>query len=249
MTVTQKALSAWTEVTDWSVGDYVPLVIDVATTPKSRRISHANLLAHLKSPIVATQTSVTGVFHQLLNNGGAAESRVCVLLGENANTANAIVAYWSAAAIPAAGAVRPAMMEFVANSGASGGMNFYCAHASAVITWAIGTADEDLRFDARGNVMLGCTAAGTSAVSTLVLATKTAPSTSPADAAQMYSADQTGGNACLHARSEAGHIVKLFSAANIADPSGGTTKDAEARSAIAAILNLLEANGLMLAAA
>ena len=95
----------------------------------------------------------------------------------------------------------------------------------------------------KGNVGIGATAAGTSAVKALVHATGTAPASSPADAYQMYSADQTAGNACPHIRTEAGQIVKIYQAAHIADPSGGATVDTEARAAIVSILAALEAFG------
>lgn len=61
-----------------------------------------------------------------------------------------------------------------------------------------------------GNVGLGQATFGTSATRTFAMATGTAPSTSPADAFQMYSADQAAGNACPHIRTENGGIVKLY---------------------------------------
>jgi hypothetical protein len=59
----------------------------------------------------------------------------------------------------------------------------------------------------------------------------------------MYSADQAAGNACAHFRTELGSIIKLYQQTHIADPTGGTP-DAEARTAINAILVLLENAGL-----
>lgn len=61
-----------------------------------------------------------------------------------------------------------------------------------------------------------------------------------------YSADQVAGNACPHFMTEAGQIIKLFSANNVAQPTGGATQDTECRTAVNAILALLQANGLML---
>lgn len=112
-----------------------------------------------------------------------------------------------------------------------------------------GTTGKVLIFpDSIGNVGIGQSTFGTDANKVLALATGAAPSTSPADCFQFYSADQAAGNACPHIRTENGSIVKLFQASLIADPSGGGTQDAEARTAINSILDLLIANGLMAAA-
>jgi len=96
------------------------------------------------------------------------------------------------------------------------------------------------RIDDQGNCGLGITSFGTSAAKVFSIGTGTAPGSSIADSFQIYSADQTAGNACLHTRSEAGHIVKLYRQAHIADPTGGATMDTEARTAINAILVVLE---------
>jgi hypothetical protein len=64
-----------------------------------------------------------------------------------------------------------------------------------------------------GNTGIGQATFGTSATKTLAIATGTAPSTSPTDAFQIYSADQAAGNACLHTRTEGGAIIKLFQGA------------------------------------
>lgn len=105
------------------------------------------------------------------------------------------------------------------------------------------TPVEVVRITNAGNVRIGSTAAaGTNATKTLVIETGTATSTSPSDATQLYSADQTAGNACLHARSELGHIVKLYqSMAHVADP----TNDGETQAAVATIIDGLKALGLM----
>lgn len=68
-----------------------------------------------------------------------------------------------------------------------------------------------------------------------------------ADSFAMYSADQTAGNAAPHFVTEGGDTIVLFTSAFIADPTGGTP-DAEARTAINAILDILVATGLMAAA-
>lgn len=67
------------------------------------------------------------------------------------------------------------------------------------------------------------------------------------DSFAMYATDQTAGNAAPTFKTENGQIVKLFTSAFIADPTGGTP-DAEARTAINAILDILIATGLMAAA-
>jgi hypothetical protein len=99
-----------------------------------------------------------------------------------------------------------------------------------------------------GNVQIGAVPVGTNGVRNLTIGSGTAPSSSPADAAALYVADQAAGNACVHIRTEGGAVIKLYQQALIADPSGGGTQDAEARTAINSILDLLENNGLMAAA-
>jgi hypothetical protein len=84
-----------------------------------------------------------------------------------------------------------------------------------ILAQTIGTTNWSLYVDGGnsyfgGSVGIGQTTFGTSATSTLAMATGTAPSTSPADAFQMYSADQAAGNACPHIRTENGGIVKLY---------------------------------------
>jgi|GEM_PF-6286646 len=71
------------------------------------------------------------------------------------------------------------------------------------------------------------------------------PTSGPADMFQMYSADIAPGNAAPHFRTEAGAVIKLYQQAHIADPSGGSTQDTEARTAINAILAALENAGLL----
>jgi len=61
-----------------------------------------------------------------------------------------------------------------------------------------------------GNLGLGQTTFGTSATKTLAIGSGTAPTTSPADAFQMYSADITAGNAAAHFRTENGAVIKLY---------------------------------------
>ena len=61
-----------------------------------------------------------------------------------------------------------------------------------------------------GNLGIGHSAFGTSATKTISVNSGTAPSTSPADAFQLYSADITAGNAAPHFRTENGGIIKLY---------------------------------------
>ena len=97
-----------------------------------------------------------------------------------------------------------------------------------------------------GDIGIGQSTFGTNATKTLALGTGVAPTTSPADCFQMYSADQVAGNACPHIRTENGAIVKLYQQALVADPAGQANDlDSEARTAINAILDILENNGLM----
>ena len=89
------------------------------------------------------------------------------------------------------------------------------------------------------------TALGTSAKGFLGIKNNTAPSTSPADMFQAYSADQVAGNACPFIRTENGAIVKIFQGALIADATGGAIIDSEARTALNALLARIRAHGLI----
>ena len=61
-----------------------------------------------------------------------------------------------------------------------------------------------------GNVGIAQTTFGASANRTLAISTGTAPSTSPADCFQLYSADITAGNAAAHFRTEGGAVIKVY---------------------------------------
>ena len=61
-----------------------------------------------------------------------------------------------------------------------------------------------------GNLGIGHNGFGTSATRTLSVLSGTAPSTSPADSFQMYSADVVAGNAAPHFRTENGAVIKLY---------------------------------------
>lgn len=84
----------------------------------------------------------------------------------------------------------------------------------SVLRYAVGglTAEAGpALLDASGNLILGSVTPGTAAVRTLVLASGTAPTTSPADAVQLWVADRaaTAGKGSLHIRTEDGtsHIL------------------------------------------
>jgi hypothetical protein len=61
-----------------------------------------------------------------------------------------------------------------------------------------------------GNFGIGGATFGTSATRTLAVTSGTAPSTSPADRFQLYSADVVAGNAAPHFRTENGAVIKLY---------------------------------------
>jgi hypothetical protein len=61
-----------------------------------------------------------------------------------------------------------------------------------------------------GNFGVNVMTFGTSATNTIAIANGVAPTTSPADAFQQYSADITVGNAAPHFRTEVGDIIKLY---------------------------------------
>jgi hypothetical protein len=60
------------------------------------------------------------------------------------------------------------------------------------------------------NYLFAASSFGGSATRTLVVASGTAPTTSPADAAQLYVNDITAGNAAFHTRTENGAVIKLY---------------------------------------
>lgn len=69
--------------------------------------------------------------------------------------------------------------------------------------------------------------------------------TTTANQFKMWSKDIVAGNAAPHFITELGDIIKLYKQTLIADPSGGATVDSESRTAINAILDLIENTGLM----
>ena len=110
------------------------------------------------------------------------------------------------------------------------------------------SATSTLRLDSGGgsgtcNLVLGQGSIGTSGTNTFAQFTGTAPSTSPADLFQTYSADWNGaGTGTFHLRNEEGHTIKLFKGAALT-ASDGTLANAVTR--IGEIEARLQALGLL----
>lgn len=101
-----------------------------------------------------------------------------------------------------------------------------------------------------GSVGIGMVAFGTSAAKVIGIANGTAPSSSPADATQLYSLDYAAGDAGLHIRSETGAIHKFASVADlpalIVNESGAAAGDLRAESDTEANMILLDASADLL---
>lgn len=88
------------------------------------------------------------------------------------------------------------------------------------------------------NIAIGVNALGASAERAIGLTSGVAPTTFPADMAQMCVKDQTGGNACFHFFTELGQIIKLYQQAHIADAKVNyTTGDLDTEAEIIAAIN------------
>ena len=72
------------------------------------------------------------------------------------------------------------------------------------------TTDPIFTINSNGNFANGATTFGANAQFVFAHGNGTAPTTSPADAYQQYSADITAGNAAPHFRTENGNIIKLY---------------------------------------
>jgi hypothetical protein len=114
-------------------------------------------------------------------------------------------------------------------------LNFRVNGASGAFTTAV-------KMDVSGNVGVGQTTFGTNAAEVLAIGSGTAPTTSPANCFQMYSADIVAGHAAAHIRNENGTIVKLYQQTFIASPAADV---GELKTAVDAIRTLLSNNGLM----
>ena len=110
------------------------------------------------------------------------------------------------------------------------------------------------------NFAMGLTALGTNAANVIGIRIGTAPTSSPANCFQMYSADIAAGHAACHIRNENDTIIKLYQQAHIADATtqdiaGADTVDETKLesdlsgivSTINSILSALENNGLLAA--
>lgn len=102
----------------------------------------------------------------------------------------------------------------------------------------------------QGNVGIGTATFGTSATRELIMKTAAAPAGNVADCFQLYSDDQTAGNACPHVRTENGRIVKVYQVvdARIDDVITESEWDATNAGVLDAIRDALIANGMMAAA-
>jgi hypothetical protein len=81
------------------------------------------------------------------------------------------------------------------------------------------------KFEAnKGNFGIGQMTFGTNGTNVLAMATGVAPTTSPADCFQQYSADIVAGNAAPHFRTENGDIVKIYSIGGWGTPTGTLTR-------------------------
>lgn len=100
------------------------------------------------------------------------------------------------------------------------------------------------QLDVNYNILLGTSATvPASMVGGMAMLNGTAPSGNVTDQFSFYAADQAAGNSAPHFRTENGNIVKLFRGATIADASGGAIIDAEARTALNALLARMRVTG------
>lgn len=94
--------------------------------------------------------------------------------------------------------------------GNGGGTNYRIGQWSVSQVLTLGTASQPaLHITTAPNVGIRTSTFGTSAVGVLAIANGTAPSSSPADEFQLYSADSAAGDANAFARNEAGEVNRL----------------------------------------
>ncbi len=105
-----------------------------------------------------------------------------------------------------------------------------------------------LRLTSDQNVGIGLASFGTSAAKVLGMGSGTAPSTSPADAAQMWVADQAAGNACFNMRTENGAVLTLYRVVDARIDDTINSGDATTDGVIDAMRDALIALGFMAAA-
>jgi hypothetical protein len=86
---------------------------------------------------------------------------------------------------------------------------FYITTNNGIRIYPGGLAKPTVYFNKETSLGIGIETFGTSATKTLAIGTGTAPSDSPADSVQFYSADFAAGNACPYFRTENGTVIGL----------------------------------------
>lgn len=134
----------------------------------------------------------------------------------NANTTFQIASTVIAARIASSAAISN-IVESVSTAAAFQRSLFYgqttqIRHSGYNAIYCTANNGADCIFHVNGvsNIGVNISTWGTSATNTLAMLSGTAPTTSPADAFQLYSADITAGNAAPHFRTEGGAVVKLY---------------------------------------
>jgi hypothetical protein len=165
----------------------------------------------------------------LLNSGTGAAARQCIIRSDT--TGNLDIRYDSAGGllVRRGGTVKFQVTSSdvveVSSQLTAAGINNLDLRAgtdpTSLIVLRTGS-NERVRITNDGNLGLGQTSFGSSAAKVLAIGNGTAPGSSPADATQLYSADQAAGNACLHTRTEGGAIIKLFQGAALTSADGAT---------------------------
>jgi len=96
----------------------------------------------------------------------------------------------------------------------------------SILKFTVGAAADAFNITSDKNIGIGTTLFGTSAVTVLSMVNGTAPSTSPLNIFQMYSADIVADNAAPHFRAELGDVIKLFKGAVLTAPDTSITHTA-----------------------
>lgn len=93
--------------------------------------------------------------------------------------------------------------------------SYFVGFAASGSAGAIATHTTRFVFSSAGNLMMGGSSAfsvskGTGAVGCIYIGNATAPSSSPANEACLFAADQTAGNSCLQTRTENNAVIKFY---------------------------------------
>jgi hypothetical protein len=188
-----------TSAGDVGIGNISPLYkLDVSGT--LRNTTSAYFATSSGGVGIGTTTLTSGV---ILNVAGVSEFRGDVYFGKSSAT-NHTSYYFNASSTNRGQIGYDATNQNFRIESTYGGSGSY----TSITLWT-GNA-ERFRISEVGNVGIGQTSFGTSATKTLAVSTGVAPTTSPADAFQMYSADITAGNAAAHFRTEGGAVIKLY---------------------------------------